>query len=166
MHQWTNQDIAIHEAAHYVASYRLNPSRVRDVISIDLKKGSLGRVIEESFNEDYDNAESEIIILLAGYSANIEFSKISKNDAKLGATDDFRKADYLLSLIESSIEVLIDRAIDIVRQNEDAISLLSKELVDSKELASDEADLIILVADGDPHASDALQSLRYIKRRH
>lgn len=154
--------VAHHEAGHFVATI------VGDLpaygISIVPDGDSLGRNDGEYVawwvgrrKPSVGLVRRQIISLFAGYAASKRFDpKFRDQSARAEAADDFQKAREIIWLARKSEEELMRQTQELVESRWSKIQLVARALLKKKSLGADEAELLLLLAEGDAQAGAAL----------
>lgn len=148
--------VAHHEAAHAVANakFGFDPGWV----CLDIGQTQFSYCLGERSPEDM------LIPLYAGYAAAIKVAPEFENEARIGADDDFKRAEEIIKEIgNSSVELWIAKAKVFVADNWKAIQLVAAELLRSNCIAA-EIDPLIRLAEGDNEAIIELEEIRLSRK--
>ncbi len=167
---------AYHEAGHAVADVRFAFHCAHVTIVPRKKVGTLG--LETSIDGDYydyeresnrevatinpEQAKYQLIVLLAGYAAEIEKDPASKSQAKIGAESDIAKARDIHRRLggKGTFAPWFRKARAFVRSNWRAINMVARDLIETKTLDGTEVETIVSIADGEPDAKEGLARYR------
>lgn len=189
------EQIAHHEAAHYVAAYVLRPDATRYGVTIVPDGTYLGRSDSDdsgTFNEDgeemitADETGAMLIELYAGWAAQHRYAPDASSDSRAG--DDLQAITWLYLLEsesalneEPALHAKYDwmgtpqaeaaearwrtRADDFVAQHWATIEALASELLKHGRLDATEADMVCALARGEPDATAEDLALYRQRRR-
>lgn len=179
--------IAAHEAAHFVAGFKLNAEEWRYGVSIVRRGDTLGIATGEGncylsatdtgeFLVIPSKVEDKVVELYCGYAAMTLLRPECRREARLCSSDDDRQAhDLLERLLKLSGRSLSDtkrrlrrRATRFVKSHRDAILAVARELLDHDEIDFVWAELVVGASEGDADARKDLPRYRatmaYVKR--
>lgn len=140
---------AIHEAGHALAHIRLGI--LQDKITIVPNGETLGSVSAEDQACNKEQASDQIIALCAGYGA-LRVMGHDDEISRLGAGDDFEKADYLIGFWElGNLEEWLQRSVDFLAEskNREAIEMIATELQEHQTLGAGYTDVLVDYSDGE-----------------
>lgn len=153
--------IAVHEAGHAVAHFRLHDgNRDHGYLSIQPSGDIAGLASQETewiFNPE--SMQKEVTILCCGYAACVA-AGLDPTQAKEGCDNDFEKVDAILGnfkLDPFSIQLAAATTLMSKSENLRAVQRLADELVRHQILRSEEVDVLIEVADGAMSEEDLAQ---------
>ena len=148
---------ALHEAAHAVAHLRLHQRLYLGKVTIvpDHETAGLGQ-FEELTSESEDDWGKEVVVLCAGYAAQLMVGDDPKR-ARLGASSDLEKAEQIIlgwglpALIHhiNTATKLLE-----VAENRRAVDRIAAELLEHDTLDSDDVEILLMIADGEASEAD------------
>lgn len=147
---------ALHEAAHWVAGYRLNGCTSVDCLTIVADgQGRLGYTSTEvPWNEQ--GYRNEVIVLFAGWAAHLHEAPHDTEGAEVGAEDDFKTAVRYMDCCGCDEATARRSAADFVAENWAVIAALAVQALEYGALDESECTITVEIADGkaDPSALD------------
>jgi len=144
---------AIHEAGHTVAHLRLHEhfyiGKITIVPDENRHTEGLGEFEEPDFGS-VDDWRDEVVILCAGFAAQIIFGDVEEQ-ATAGASSDFEKAQEIVSAWDlgpltdhiETAKILLDEP-----RNRRAVERIANELTKVETLDSDDLQILSDIADG------------------
>ena len=160
---------AYHEAGHYVAAYVSG----RHIHTYGLTITPLGRSLGSVSGEcpDLSDAraiEDEVVQLYAGHAAVVYGFPGHHDWSRAGSGGDDEQADALLCHLDQPEEEaearLRARAADLIAEHWHLVEALAADLLENETVDADEAEYVLLTAEGDPGAAEALAMYRALKR--
>ena len=175
MNNTRRSSVAIHEAAHAIASHRAGLVPWMVTIIPDEEAGTAGvshdldgpvTYLNEAREEcqTEENSRSYLVSLLAGLAANLENGD-DPEEAALGAASDTEKAHDFIQVWGPAwtYDDAMGAAREFVRREWRAIQAVADELLEHETLDDEEVELVILTAEGDEEASAGLTMYRALK---
>jgi hypothetical protein len=168
---------AIHEAGHAVAQYVLGIDT--GMVSVLPQPGSLGRStgdeayslnrqkkVGDEWRVDDVEVKKDIIVLFAGYAAQVRWEPAVAKEAKLGSATDDRQANDLLEChLGLDEDLLREEAAVLLGKDWLGVVLVARELLVWKELDDLELEHLIELSRGDEGSLMALARYRAVANR-
>lgn len=163
-------ETAHHEAGHFIASHHLTPSADVYSLTIEQDNDTLGEVGgEDPFSDAKTRKDAErcIVVLYAGFAAQVRFFPRSAKRARANAADDDEKAERLLAILEPNAkrrqgleEGLRRQAANFVADHWDEVVAVAEDLLERGTVPGEEAELLLQALAGDSEARTVLATLR------
>jgi hypothetical protein len=161
------EDAAFHETGHAVADMRFGFGCGLITIIPNRREGTLGSEMSMDYGDSDDNmdeATNRVIVLLAGYAAQVEHNAIGEKEAALGASEDFEKAKDLLRRfgLSEDLRPWLEKTRQFVREEWRAIEKIAQDVLEVSTLDGMEAELILAIVDGDMESVAHLAQYRML----